>query len=170
MVYVSKDQIKRARMTNLGQFLMTKYPDEFQYKYENVVKKTNPRFSVGKNIPGYNDFLTGDHGNPIDFLMRYKNLGFTDAVIALNQFQDEFDETNVSLSTPKFVLPAHLPGEDLCCAVPYLLSKYISEDDIDMMVYEDTLYEDSYHNVVFVNKETLLLNAECQIRNVKKTT
>ena len=153
MAYVSHTQVQRARQTNLGEFLVQKYPDEFQYRGENVVNKTDPHFSVGKNICGYNNFLTGEHGNPIDFLVRHKGFGFQDAVLELNKFQDEAPDPTGVPYRRKFTLPVPLKDDDTTRASAFLLSKYIPMDTIDTLKKEGLLYEDYFHNVVFVNAE-----------------
>jgi len=153
MAYVSHAQVQRARQTNFGAFLVQKYPDEFQYRGENVVNKTDPHFSVGKNVSGYNNFLTGEHGNPIDFLVRHKGFGFQEAVLELNKFQDEYsDPTGVPFQR-KFTLPNPLKDGDTTRATAYLLSKHISQETIDTLKKEGLFYEDYFHNAVFINAD-----------------
>ena len=76
-MYVTKEQIRKARSVSLADYLLAKYSADVEIVGTSLRLKKNHSVYVKRNIPGYHDFATKEHGNSIDFLTRYKNYSFT---------------------------------------------------------------------------------------------
>lgn len=159
---VTREQIRTARLTCLAEFLLQQYPDEFTTVGNSVVNVNNRSFSVSWEFPGYTNFKTGDSGNPIDFLVKYKKFSFVDAVYKLCKFQEGKEKPAREVRDN-----CHLPwpghtNEQVCF---YLKGRGIPDDTISRLLYEKLLYQDQSNNAVFVTPQ----GDYCEIRGTGKT-
>ena len=84
--YVTRKEISSARCVELSRFIEQNHHSLVQRTGCSLFLKSNTSVYIKDGHTGYSDFSTGDHGNSIDFLMRYIGYGFVDAVYALNDF------------------------------------------------------------------------------------
>lgn len=158
---VTREQIRQARRAPLADYLLSEYPSEFKSVGTSICQKNNPSLYVKKSVPGYHDFSTGVHGNSVDFLIQYKGLSFTEAVLALCGFRtrspgNKADPTQMN----QFTLPQKgtLPFARL---YDYLVNRGIPGECVKQLIKERLLYEDyPYGNAVFVNPQ----KDYCEIR------
>ena len=163
-MYVTKEQIRQARKTNLADYLLMECPADVRIVGSSLCLRQNTSLYVKKSVPGYHDFATGEHGNSIDFLTRYLNYSFMDAVRALCRFSGEKAKPP-SLSRP-FSLPsrAERPFRNV---IAYLTGRGIPEETVRFLIQENLLYQDSPHgNAVFVTPD----EDYCEIRGTGAKT
>ena len=67
-VFVTRDRIRLARKADLARFLLQRHPDLFRNSGNSLYMKSRDSLYIRKGFPGYTDFSSGGHGNPIDFL------------------------------------------------------------------------------------------------------
>lgn len=150
-MYVTKEQIRKARSVSLADYLLAKYSADVEIVGTSLRLKKNHSVYVKRNIPGYHDFATKEHGNSIDFLTRYKNYSFTDAVNSLCEFDGLPRQTVIPEKL--FTLPerAKPPFHRV---ITYLTGRGIPEETVKYMFQENLLYQDvPYGNAVFVTPE-----------------
>ena len=82
-VFVTRDRIRLARKADLAGFLIQRHPDLFRDSGISLYMKSRDSLYIRKGFPGYTDFSSGGHGNPIDFLTGFLGYSFVDAVTAL---------------------------------------------------------------------------------------
>lgn len=157
-MYVTKEQIRRARKANLADYLLREYPADVRIVGSSLCLRKNTSLYVKKSVPGYHDFATGEHGNSIDFLTRYLNYSFMDAVSTLYRFSSA--KAN-SPSLPKlFSLPPRAE-QPFRKTIDYLTGRGIPEETVMLLIREGLLYQDSPHgNAVFVTPD----EDYCEIR------
>ena len=80
---VSGADIRMARGACLYRFIASKHMDMFRRSGDCLYMKEHDGVYIKDGFPGFNDFSTGKHGNPIDFLMGYLHYDFVEAVSAL---------------------------------------------------------------------------------------
>ncbi len=68
-LYVTKEQIRKARRVNLADYLQSKYLTDVKIVGTSLCLIKNQSLYVKRSVPGYYDFATGEHGNSIDFLI-----------------------------------------------------------------------------------------------------
>ena len=154
---VTKEQIRQARKANLADYLLREYPADVKIVGTSLCLRRNPSLYVKKAIPGYHDFATGEHGNSIDFLTRYLNFSFADAVTTLCRIGAP--SFNATAGTKQFSLPqqAERPFGKV---VKYLTGRGIPENLVTYLIQEGLLYQDLYGNAVFVDPD----ESYCEIR------
>lgn len=81
--FVTRDRIQLARKADLAGFLIQRHPDLFRNSGSSLYMKSRDSLYIRKGFPGYTDFSSGGHGNPIDFLTGFLGYSFVDAVAAL---------------------------------------------------------------------------------------
>lgn len=156
-MYVTKEQICQARKANLADYLLREYSADVKIVGTSLCLRKNPSLYVKKTIPGYHDFATGEHGNSIDFLMRYLNYSFTDAVTTLCRI--DVHSLNVTAGAKQFSLPqnAEPPFRKVTA---YLVGRGIHENLVMDLIQEGLLYQDLRGNAVFVDPD----KSYCEIR------
>lgn len=161
--YVTRDEIISARTASLYDFVLARHGCLVRRSGQSLYMKDHDSIYIKKGFPGYNDFSTDKHGNPIDFLMKHLGYSFIEAVVSLNEFStcrfacrsDDKPETDAE------VLPAPAP---ICLPPPadrpfrhmyaYLMGRGIPAWMIRRLEHAGLAYQDREHNnVVFVNKE-----------------
>lgn len=158
-MYVTKEQIRQARRANLADYLLREYPADVKIVGSSLYLRKNPSLYVKKNVPGYHDFATGEHGNSIDFLTRHLNCSFMDAVNMLCGF-DSCPRQKAAMTRIPFLLPARArPPFDR--VVSYLTGRGIPPETAMFLIQENLLYQDTpYGNAVFVSPD----EDYCEIR------
>lgn len=76
-------QIANARRKELYHFLLCNHASSIKRCGSTVVLKDQKYIKVRKGYSGFIDYMSGERGNSIDFLMRYMDYTFEEAVIAL---------------------------------------------------------------------------------------
>lgn len=156
-MYVTKEQIRRARKVNLADYLLQEYPADVKIVGGSLCLRKNTSLYVKKSVPGYHDFATGEHGNSVDFLTRYLNFSFIDAVNALCSF-DPGSNPVPERECFTFPLIATPPFRKVTA---YLMGRGIPEEMIRYLIQERLLYQDEpYGNAVFITPE----KDYCEIR------
>ena len=158
-MHVTKEQIRQARRANLADYLLQEYPAGVKIVGSSLCLRKNPSLYVKKNIPGYHDFSTGEHGNSIDFLTRHLNCSFTDAVKTLCKF-DCSSQSKATITRAPFRLPERdcPPFEQV---ITYLTGRGIPQETVMFLIQENLLYQDMpYGNAVFVSLD----EDYCEIR------
>lgn len=156
--FVSREEIQKARKQDMYRFMLDNHGDMVIREGICLKLKCNESIYLKKDIPGFHDFATGEHGNSVDFLLRYLNYeSFQEAVIALLYGEASVcrvpEELIYEEEPRKFALP--VPAEPPFKRVyAYLHSRAIPGDLINRLFSENILYQDSNHgNAVFVNPE-----------------
>ena len=145
---VTQEQIQIARKTWLGPFLLSRFPEEYKTSGRSVVSKTEKGFSAPLDFSGYQNFRTGDRGNPIDFMMKHKNYSFQDAVLELWRYNSAHAGEKPEVKST-FCLPQRY--ESTLQVRKYLSARAIPEWLTDRLILDSILYEDERHNAVFVS-------------------
>ena len=149
-MYVTKEQIRQARRVNLADYLLREYPADVKIVGNSLYLRKNPSLYVKKSVPGYHDFATGEHGNSIDFLTRYLNCSFTDAVTTLCRF-DSLPQNKAAMKRTPFRLPERTQSP-FDRVVTYLTGRGIPPETVRFLIQENLLYQDTpYGNAVFVS-------------------
>ena len=146
---VRREEIVIARGAPLAEYLLYRFPDEFELRGTGVVDKQNLYFSIPLGFAGYHDFKSGAHGNPIDYLKTYKGMTFLEAVHDLCRFQSMDSLTSKALS------PVSIPRRNENCTehmVGYLVKNGIPDELVNRLIREELVYEDMRSNAVFVSK------------------
>ena len=99
--------IQAARRTDLGQFLVSRHPDSVVVTGNCIHLKAHDSLHTKFGFSGYTRFSSNETGNAIDFLTRYLDYSFTDAVNALAAFGHTLPEksTESIVKSPGLVLP-----------------------------------------------------------------
>lgn len=144
----SKEQITVANNVDLVNFLkmqgesLTKSGKDMRWSRHTSVTVRGNRWYEWKSQEG---------GYPIEFLKRFYQYDFKQAVEVLLSASGEVGQATVEQAEPKeFILPPR--NETMNRAYGYLMNtRFIDKEVIDEFVKRNLIYEDSvYHNVVFV--------------------
>ena len=159
MAQVTKEQIQRARKTDLYSFLFRNHYNLFKEESGSLHPLDNHSLSIKRGYSGYKDFSTGETGNSIEFLEKYMEYTFTDAVLALtgecaasNYTTNMKVEENLQIEKlpPQFPEPIDTQYKQLYA---YLMGRGISAETIKMLIGQKILYQDKHNNIIFANKE-----------------
>ena len=159
---VFTEQKRKARVTNLYDFLMTNHPDDFTHEGNSLRMKTNHSISVRRDYSGFQDFSTGEKGNSIDFLEKYMGYTFLEAVSALvgqEPIKESIPTPSISSEGMEFnSLSASFPeptrGRYNKLFAYLMKQRCISNDIIQFLIDEKLMYQDEANgNIVFVNKD-----------------
>lgn len=80
-------ELSSARRTELYDFLLTHHSDKVKKVGNTLLLKSNPSVKVKKGYYGYTDYQTRERSHSIEYLMRYFNYSFEEAVIALLNYK-----------------------------------------------------------------------------------
>lgn len=163
-MYVTKEQIRQARKANLADYLLREYPADVKIVGNSLCLRKNPSLYVKKDVPGYQDFATGEHGNSIDFLTQHLNYSFLDAVNTLCELSS-FPNSKTAVTRASFRLPerAQPPFDRV---ITYLTGRGIPLETVMFLIQKKLLYQDSpYGNAVFVSPD----EDYCEIRGTSGT-
>jgi len=164
MRHFSKEQLRKARRTDLYAFLTRVHPDLFRRDGQSIHPRDNGSISIKIGYSGYVDFATDEKGNSVDFLTKHLGYQLDDAVFALCSGGD-LTGNAVSVSTSSTSQVPKTSGEKLPPQFPdpidatykqlyaYLMNRGISAATIQMLVDRKILYQDVHNNIVFANKE-----------------
>ena len=154
-------QIKTARKADLYQYLSKHHSKEFKSEGNSLRMANNSSISIKRGYSGYMDFSTGETGNAVDFLIKYLNYSFVDAVLALCGNAKGISSTNCIVSKNKadistnepITFPKPVEGR-FRQLYAYLIGRNIPPDTIKHLINEGILYQAQNHNnIVFINKE-----------------
>lgn len=159
--YVSRGEVQSARTAPLYDFLLSRHPELFRRSGRCLYLQGRDAVYIKEGFPGYNDFSSGSHGNPVDFLTRYLGYGFVDAVKALNchtaaRLPHRMADGIVGQKVPssrRIVLPepAEKPFRQMYA---YLGSRGLPYSIIRELESSGLAYQEKEHNnIVFVNPE-----------------
>ena len=167
---VTREQIQIARKADLYSYLLCKYPDYVAGAGVNLLHlREHDSVYVKRGVSGYHAFSSGEHGNPIDFLLHYLHFSsFVEAVMELCAF--ETGEKNRSpascvLSPPASSSPSPSPSvRPMTIPVPdrppflrifrYLMRRGFPKDFLDLLVRRGILYQEAATgNAVFISPQ-----------------
>ena len=159
--FVTRDMVRMARKADLSGFLLQRHPDLFASSGVSVYMRSRDSLYVRKGFPGFTDFSSGAHGNPIDFLTGYLGYGFVDAVMALT----EGAAREAAAAVPQAARgPIALPeraDRPFRRVYAYLAGRGIPPETVRLLERRGLLYQEKRHgNAVFVNPE----RDYCEIR------
>ena len=162
MQQFSKEQMQKARKTDLYAFLMAYHAGQFTSDGTSLPPVNNHSLSIKRGYSGYKDFATDETGNSVDFLTKHLGYQLDDAVFALI---GEKPNMNVHLSCPEptqkdadkadgnpaFPEPVNGTYKNLFA---YLMRRGISQNTIQMLVDSELMYQEKEHNnIVFINRD-----------------
>ena len=107
MEHFSKDQLKRARKTDLYEFLSDYHWDDVKKEGDSLRLKANHSVSVKRGYCGFKDFETDESGNSVDFLVKYLGYSLDEAIFILigetsedaydsDDYENSFDSNKIS--------------------------------------------------------------------------
>lgn len=76
-------ELSSARKTELYEYLLLNHSEAIKKVGNTLLLKSCPSVKVKKGYYGFTDYRTGEKGHSIDYLMRYLNYSFEEAVVAL---------------------------------------------------------------------------------------
>lgn len=157
-VFVTHEQVRAARNADLSAFLMRSYPDLFRDAGSSIYMKSHNSVYIKKGFPGYTDFSSGRHGNPIDFLTSCLGYGFVEAVTALLALGNACAAREaVQQADPVPRRPITLPesaDRPYRRIYAYLTGRGIPPEMVRLLEQRGILYQDRAHgNAVFVSPE-----------------
>ena len=159
MHYVKED-IEKARQTNLYNFLYQKHFDRFTLEGGSLRLKSNHSISIAPNYVGFYDFATRESGDAIHFLMDYMGYGFQDAVGSLLKAEnivlssiDHKKDISIPELPREIQFPQKAEGSPIR-VIAYLLGRGISMSIIVNLLNQGLLYQSTgTNNCVFINYE-----------------
>ena len=161
-MYVTREQIRQARRASLAEYLLRENPDAVRSAGNSLYLRDNRSLSIRRDVPGYLDFATGEHGNSIDFLVRHLGFSFTQAVAELSSapaLQGAGAQGGVSPARTLALPPKAAPPFGRVSA--YLSGRGIPDETVMYLIGKGLLYQDRpYGNAVFINPE----GDYCEIR------
>lgn len=174
MTKFSKEQLKKARRTELIPFLKSYHMADIIAEGNSVRLKNNHGVSIKNGYTGYFDFKTGDKGNSVDFLVNYLGYDLGAAVLALNgesggsmsRSTYECNKNNNLSSNTRGKNPTERTlsfpekSNSLTEVIEYLQFRGISKATIKKLIEKNILYQDIHNNAVFINPE----RDYCEIR------
>lgn len=153
MEYFTNEQMRTARQADLYKFLRENHSESFVFQGQSIRLRSNKSISIKNGYSGYYDFSTGEHGNSVDFLVRYMDYRLDEAVFSLCGYGSNTERTNVAGENLPPVFPPPLKGK-YKHLFAYLLKRGISAETIQLLVDRGLLYQEGQHNnIVFVNEE-----------------
>ena len=158
IMQVNHDQIKAARTADLYSFLLTHHSSAVRRSGNFLYLLSDESISIHRGYPGYHDFGgSNEHGNSIDFLVKFMDYRFVDAVTALaGQVytpgpEDMFPP--VTCTAEAALIPPE-PSGSCRQLYAYLCGRAIPADVITMLRKKGVLYQEAAHNnLVFLSPE-----------------
>lgn len=159
---VGEEMKKRARRADLAAYLSVNYPETVKIVSGKLRSVEHNSLYISAEY-GYHRFSNGEHGNAIDYLMRYLNKSFVDAVIELQDYSaDPGFAVNESDKACLRKKQAHTVGEkrtslpkksDSTVRVCLYLTQQrkLDEDTVGKAMETGTLYQDDHGNCVFAS-------------------
>lgn len=172
MPHVTKKQILLAKQANLHAFCLDHHPESFTQESKCIRLNDNHSLVIAQDWKGYYDFANGEHGDSIDFLMRYFKYDFAEAVEALAAYAEDDDPPAAAASVQRttqvrkrnakkegaFVLPPK--GNTTEHVYRYLYyQRWIPEPILSQLFDQALLYEDAHRHCIFVNSERTVMEA-----------
>lgn len=160
-IYVSKEQYDQACSVDLYDFLLRYHSNAVKQKYGSLLLRSDDHVSVGRGFHGYRNFKTNETGNNVDYLMRYLDYGYQDAVLALTgdsvsdcASASSFPVNNPVIPEPKEIkLPRPLEGR-YCNLYAFLSKRKIPADIIQRLIHDGIMYQSAEgNNIVFVSPQ-----------------
>ena len=153
----NREQLLKARKTDLYKFLKNNHPGQVIDKNDFLRLKADKSVCVKQGYNGYKDFADDTvTGNSVDFLVNYLGYQLDEAVYALCSDtgqvitnENVVPESIIKLP-PIFPEPVSTPSKAMYA---YLRSRGITPETIKCVIDKGLVYQDVRNNVVFVNKE-----------------
>ena len=152
-MWVSPEQIEKARRTDLLTYLQTYEPDNLQrIGTETYCTKEHDSLKISNGLWHWFSRHIGGK-NALDYLIKVKGFSFTQAVMMLNNSATLLQNFRKPLEVPKSLEIPKLHS-DIQQVKHYLMGRGIDERIIDYCHKEELLFEDAdYHNCVFIGKD-----------------
>ena len=158
MKHFTKEQMQRARRTDLYEFIIRSHMDTHKREGQSLHPMNNRSLSIKKSYCGFMDFANGETGNSVDYLVRHLGYSIDDAVLSLigdtaDGERKSKERTDVVPEERGIVLPEPTPGR-YRQLFAYLLNRGIPADVIQNLIWNGLIYQSrEKNNIVFVNKE-----------------
>ena len=153
MKHFSKEQLQKARRTNLYDYLLSHHAEQFKSEQKSLRPVFNHSISIRQGYCGYKDFANDETGNSVDFLVKHMGYALDEAVFSLT---GENSSSSVYVREKAgFMIPAPDSGT-YRCLFAYLLNRGITKETIQMLIHERLLYqaeEYGHKNIIFLNRE-----------------
>ena len=150
---MTDEEIKTARKSDLYNFLIENYEDQFDRITNSLRPKFNHSISIKMGYSGYYDFATGEKGNSIDFLTKYMDYSFSEAVNALNGESVVITMPMAKKFSGSLLFPEKTPGA-FKHLFAYLMKRGITQETIQALIDQDLIYQEPVrNNIVFANAE-----------------
>lgn len=164
MAKIGENMKRRARQADLYTYLLEKHPETVKKIGYNVLQNRDfDSLKITKGH-GYNRFSNDEHGNAIDYLMKYLDFDFVSAVKELIDYAPDIDElpydSDCYVPVKKYTRIYLEPYEDSKLPPPvdgpysrafaYLTkTRALPANIITDLMHKELLYEDEKHNAVF---------------------
>lgn len=79
----SKSELNAARHTELYDYLLENHVDAFKRSGKTLILRNGKSIKVRKGYSGFINYKSGERGHSVDFLMRYLDYSFEEAVTVL---------------------------------------------------------------------------------------
>ena len=154
-IHFTSEQIEQAQNTDLEEFLRSRGEKLKRSGSEWEWRDGSAKITIRQNQWYHHYEQTG--GKAIDFVRRFYNLDFPDAVQMLLGSGYIPLAPSATVKQQKSVKPFVLPeaNSDMRRVFAYLIKqRFIDRDIIHHFAHNETLYEDAeHHNAVFVGKD-----------------
>lgn len=161
----TKDEIRRARVTSLADYLDAVHPGELESVSRGTFRKADQHsLKINRGIGGYCDFGNGSSGNSIDYLTKFLGYSFTEAVGSLLSFENPVNSArsdsvsgnarNNRTESASFMLPEKSSQEYRQLYAYLIKTRGIPADIVKMLIRRGLLYQSEEHNnAVFVSAD-----------------
>ena len=160
MKHFTEEQKRAARKADLYDYLCRNFYDSFVDEHGSLRFKENRSITIKKGFSGYKDWATDEHGNSIDFLVRYMGFAIDDAVLALSDgMVVDASRSIVTLRKPdlkdtKIVFPEATSGRYRQLYAYLNKTRCIPSEMIQWLIDQKLMYQATeYNNIVFINYE-----------------
>lgn len=180
---VTTEQIQAARRVNLFDWLIA-HP-VIEYKRDGSASlKLLSNHSVNVYKSGYKDFASDEHGNAIDFLVRYCGYDFKQAVTELAGDTAASSFPAPASSTSRASTAEDVPQSDFLTqrlklpernittkrVYAYLIGRGLPAAVVKTLVNRGLLYEDDHHNAVFLSSKRDFFEVRGTLSQIKYRT
>lgn len=150
MSHVTQTEKRQARQADLYEYLLKNHANKFVVDGNSIRLRDDKSISIKKGYAGFKDFSTGQTGNGIDFLCRYLNFTFVEAVTALNTASVAACEDPRPTKKNSYSVPQKADSNNRI--ISYLsIERGIDKSLITWLLNKHVLYQDVYSNCVFIS-------------------
>jgi len=169
-MYMDQNLVRAARRVDLAEYLLLCHPDRVKIVGHSLRLRDHDSLFIRFGYCGYMRFSNGEHGNSIDFLMRYFGYSFREAVESLTSHGKEVHvipadaiplETEVQMDIPPHAQPPYKRVFAYLCK-----TRGIPSEVVQMLFRKGLLYqEEGTGNAVFINPD----HTFCELRGTNSS-